>query len=192
MSDHIWREWAMCWFTVLNVTCTYTEVVGIAAIKRPFTLGAAVERSNPSLILELTFTLIVTLRTWYRLFDSTAIATRVNQYLAAPTQSLMTASLAIVLSTGKKIITDLPTTPSAIVVRILTPSRRGVLPTKTWQGRPHVRTRRTWSSMTDKLTRMRTMSHPRFGAGLPTRMRWQARQRSRLYLLRAPACIRAR
>lgn len=94
-----------------------------------------------------------------------------------------------VLATWKQVSTDLPAAPSILVVSFDAAFGRRILPAEAILSRTHGRAGWTGPGMTGLVAGMRTsLAGP--GASLATRMGRQARQRSRVDFLLAPACIR--
>lgn len=166
IRNHIRRIRTMCWLSILNVTSLLTKVLLILTIIRPITLHPTIKRSNPTLALRLTFSFLISFRAHHSLLLPPTITPRLNQYLTTPTHPLMTAPLAIMLSTRQHIIAHLPTAPAAVIICILTPSRRRFFPAETRHAGSHMPTRRTRAGVTDHLTRMRTLPNPRLRARL--------------------------
>lgn len=102
----------------------------------------------------------------------------------------MARAWALVLAAWHNIATYLSTAPTTRIIRINTSSRMFMLAAEAHLRRPHVSTRRTWPSMTGKLTRVWALSHSFLSASVSARMRGQSSKRPRLHFFLTPASIR--
>ena len=118
-----------------------------------------------------------------------AVAPCRQSNLTRPTSTLMAWPLTFVLAAGHDRSAHLSTTPARFVVCLHTALRRFVRSTIAGFSRSHMCAWRAWSGVTSQLTRMRALSHSLLSACLPTRVRWNALQRSRLSLLLTPARV---
>ena len=98
------------------------------------------------------------------------VTSRLQHLLTCTTKSLMARSCTSMFTARHDITADLTTAPTGFIVCLCTLLRARLLSTEATLRSTHVRTGRTGTSMTDLVTRMRTLlrKHPFSSTCLPT------------------------